>query len=109
MAAAAPLTRGLGQGEPVRLSGPARSVVVGDPEIADVSMTGPRDLVVVGRGYGMTSIVVTDPQGRLLFNRDILVGGQGQGEMAYVRGGETRAYDCAPVCRARTEAAEPQP
>lgn len=103
MAAAAPLVLGLGEGEAVRLSGPARNVVVGDPEIADVSMTGPRDMVVLGRGYGSTSIVVTAQDGRLLFNREVVVGGEGPGEMAYVRGGETRAYSCAPVCRA-TEA-----
>ena len=107
--AAAPLALGLGEGEAVRLAGPARSVVVGDPEIADVSMTGPRDLVVLGRGYGVTSIVVTDPEGRLLFNREVVVGGESQGEMAYVRGGETRAYSCAPVCRATDESAQRRP
>lgn len=109
VATAAPLALGLGQGEAVRLSGPARSVVVGDPEIADVSMTGPRDLVVLGRGYGVTSIVVTDPEGRLLFNRQVIVGGESNGEMAYVRGGETRAFSCAPVCRATGEPAQASP
>lgn len=106
VAAAAPLVLGLGEGEAVRLSGPARNVVVGDPDIADVSMTGPRDLVVLGRGYGSTSIVVTAQDGRLLFSREIVVGGEAPGEMAYVRGGETRSYNCAPVCRAADKEAQ---
>ncbi|MDO8902859.1 MAG: pilus assembly protein N-terminal domain-containing protein [Phenylobacterium sp.] len=97
-AAASSLSVRLDQGAKVRLPGAARNVVVANPRIADVSLLGPQDLVVVGKGYGITNVVVTDAAGRVLFDRDVVVSAPEYGQMSYIRGGQSRTFSCSPRC-----------
>ena len=98
-ATAAPLSVYLDQGSKVRLPGAARNVVVANPRVADVSLLGARDLVVIGKGYGVTNVIVTDALGRTLFDRDIVVSAPDSGQVSYIRGGETRGFSCSPRCQ----------
>ena len=52
------LTLSLGQSERLRLAHRATSVVVAAPEIADVQLSSPNMLHIIGRGVGRTSIAV---------------------------------------------------
>ena len=97
-AAASALSVRLDQGAKVRLPGAARNVVVANPKIAVVNLLGPQDLVVIGKGYGVTNVVVTDAAGRVLFDRDIVVSAPDYGQVSYFRGGEARTFACAPRC-----------
>lgn len=97
-AAAAPLSVYLDQGSKVRLPGAARNVVVANPRVADVNLLGAHDLVVIGKGYGVTNVIVTDALGRTLFDRDIVVSAPENGQVSYIRGGETRGFSCSPRC-----------
>ena len=81
-AAASSLSVRLDQGAKVRLPGPARNVVVANPKIADVNLLGPQDLVVIGKGYGVTNVVVTDAAGRVLFDGDIVVSAPDYGNVS---------------------------
>lgn len=97
-ATAASLSVHIDQATKVALPGTARNVVVANPRIADVSLLGPHDLVVIGKGFGITNVVVTDAAGRTLFNRDVVVSAPDYGQMSYIRGDETRTFACAPRC-----------
>ena len=97
-ASASSLSVNLDQAAKVRLPGTARNVVVANPRIADVNLVGPHDLVVIGKGFGVTNVVVTDAAGRTLFDRDIVVSTPDYGQMSYIRGGEARTFACAPRC-----------
>lgn len=97
-ASASSLSVHLDQAAKVRLPGTARNVVVANPRIADVNLVGARDLVIVGKGFGITHVVVTDSAGRTLFDRDVVVSPPDHGQMSYIRGGEARTYACAPRC-----------
>ncbi|MDP3490463.1 MAG: pilus assembly protein N-terminal domain-containing protein [Phenylobacterium sp.] len=97
-AAASSLSVRLDQGAKVRLPGAARNVVVANPRIADVNLLGPQDLVVIGKGYGVTNVVVTDAAGRVLFDRDVVVSAPEYGQVSYIRGGEARTFACSPRC-----------
>ncbi len=102
------MTLGLNQSAKVRLSAPARNVVVANPAIADVNVVGARDIVIIGKGYGAADVVVTDAQGRTLFSEQVSVRADEGAEVAYVRGGETRNFACNPHCRpAETSAPRP--
>lgn len=41
-------------------------VTVGNPEIADVNITGNRSIVIVPKKVGMTAVIITDKSGRLI-------------------------------------------
>ena len=91
------LTVRLDQSAPVRLSAPARDVVVGNPNIADITMLDSRHLVVMGKAYGVTNLLVMDAAGRTILDRQVVVSSS-DSAMAYYRGGQTVSYACAERC-----------
>jgi len=82
----------------VTLSRPARDVIVGNPGIADVNMLDARHLVVTGKSYGVTNLVVTGPSGRTILSRQIVVGAPAAGQVTMHRGVDVAQYACAPRC-----------
>jgi hypothetical protein len=79
---------------------PAGAVVVGNPEIADVSVHSPNTLFVLARGYGETNIVVLDNSGQIILETDIVVrDSTSAGNIRLYRVGLGRqSYTCAPQC-----------
>lgn len=82
----------------VSLGGVARDVVIGNPAVADVTVLDRRTLVVLGKGPGVTNLVVVDARGRTLIDREIVVGGGDEGRVSYFRGGGVQTYACSPRC-----------
>jgi Flp pilus assembly secretin CpaC len=92
----------------VALAGSASSVVVGNPSIADVSVVDDRTLLVLGKGYGVTNLVVLDHGGHVLYDRDVVVSSADDGRVSIWRGPTPTAYACSPRCeRAPMPAATP--
>lgn len=84
----------------IHLASPARDVVVGNPAVADVQMAGERDLIIIGKGAGVTNVVVVDRIGRTLVNRQIVVSASGAGQVSVYRGPKAQNFVCAPTCQA---------
>ena len=53
----------LNQAKIVKLSQPAATVIIGNPEIADATVRDSRTLVLTGRGFGQTNLVILDRAG----------------------------------------------
>jgi Flp pilus assembly secretin CpaC len=87
------------QARRVQLRGPAGSVIIGNPEIADVTVVDANTLYITGKGYGVTEIVAVDPIGRTVFQSQIVVtAGDGAGRVRVWRGGEATEMACASSC-----------
>ncbi len=86
------------QASRLALPGVARDVVVGNPAVADVTVLDGRNLVIVGKGPGVTNLLVVDARGRTLLDREVVVGGGDQGRVAYIRGGSIQTFACSPRC-----------
>lgn len=87
------------QAQRVQLRGPAGSVIVGNPEIADVTVVDSNTLYITGKGYGVTEIVAVDPIGRTVFQSQVVVtAGSGSGRVRVWRGGEATEMACAASC-----------
>ena len=63
----------LNKTEVVYLPANAGAVVIGNPEIADVSVHSANTIFVVGRGYGETNLIVLDAAGHKIMDADIQV------------------------------------
>jgi Flp pilus assembly secretin CpaC len=99
VAAQAAVTVPLDQTRRLSFAGSAANVVVGNPQIADVNVIDARNLMVVGKRFGVTNLVVLDAAGRTLFDSEIVVSA-GEGAMVSVsRGVQTFDYACAPNCQ----------
>ena len=88
------------QAKVVKLPDRVGTIVVGNPLIADVSVQSGGMLVVTGKGYGRTNIIVLDRAGNVLIEQAVQVQGPG-GVVVVFRGSERESYSCAPNCERR--------
>ncbi len=87
------------QAQRVQLRGPAGSVIVGNPAIADVTVVDANTLYITGKGYGVTEIVAVDAIGRTVFQSQVVVtAGSGSGRVRVWRGGQATEMACAASC-----------
>jgi len=90
----------LNKTEVVYLPANAGAVVIGNPEIADVSIHSANTIFVVGRGYGETNLVVLNSAGHKIMDADIQVVNNlpSHGVRLY-NGKERETYNCSPYCQ----------
>jgi len=95
---------GMNEGRRVILHGSAANVVVANPAVADVTMVDSHSIIILGRGYGATAIMVLDRNGRVLFDGHVRVSPPEQGLVTIHHGIATR---CAPATPAAAAQASP--
>lgn len=90
----------LNKTEVVYLPASAGAVVIGNPQIADVSIHSANTIFVVGRGYGETNLVVLNAAGHKIMDANIQVVNNlpAHGVRVY-NGTERETYSCAPYCQ----------
>lgn len=97
-AAASSLTIGLHDSRRVPVPGSIANVVVGDPNVADVVLTDAHSVILMGRGYGSTQLIITDHAGRTLLDSQVTVAAPDIGRVSVYRGGQngatTSEYGC---------------
>ena len=82
----------------VRLDRPAAEVIVGNPSIADVSVQSGKMLVVTGKSFGQTNLIVIDADGKAIINKKLSVQEPRQGLVTLYRGSARFSFYCAPNC-----------
>lgn len=102
-----PLNVDIDQSTRVQLRAPAGSVIVGNPQIADVTVVDANTLFITGKGYGVTEIVAVDVLGRTVFQSRVVVTAGDSGRVRVWRGAQPTEMACAATCSPsiRSEAA----
>lgn len=99
MAQSARMNIEIDQAQRVQLRGSAGSVIVGNPQIADVTVVDANTLYITGKGYGVTEVVAVDAIGRPVFQSQIVVtGSTGAGSVRVWRGAQATEMACAASC-----------
>lgn len=104
VAAAGSLTVEINDSQRIGLYGAAANVIVGDPNVADVSMLDTRSVIVTGKGYGSTHVMVFDGTGRTLLDRRVVVVAPREGHVTLYKGAVAADYSCTPRCQAAASA-----
>ncbi len=82
----------------LRISAPANTVIIGNPVVADVTIQDSQTLILTGKSYGQTNMIVLDAQGNAIADTLIEVV-QAQADIVTVYMGSARnTLACAPVC-----------
>lgn len=89
------------QAKLVKMPEQVATIVVGNPLIADVALQPGGTMVVTGKGYGTTNLIVMDRSGETLEERSIVVEGPTDKLVTVFRGLERETYSCTPVCQRR--------
>lgn len=89
---------GIDQARAVRLPAPADLVAVGNPSIADAIIQDRDLLLLVGRSFGATNILVFGPDGQEIARYVVDVVDASPHLVTLSRGASRLSYNCAPVC-----------
>lgn len=83
----------------LHLDRPAKTVIIGNPAIADAQLVNDRTIYVLGRMFGNTNIIAIDADGGEVINTGVTVGAADSQQVTVYRGPSgQRNLACAPHC-----------
>ncbi|MEM6711640.1 MAG: pilus assembly protein N-terminal domain-containing protein [Pseudomonadota bacterium] len=85
----------------MRLVGDVSTIIIGNPAIADASMPDPATLILTGKSYGETNMVLLNEVGDILAERMLRVTVSGESLVSVYRGVERTTLSCSPTCQIR--------
>lgn len=83
----------------LRINAAAATVIVGNPGIADVLIQDPQTLVLTGKSYGQTNLIVLDSAGNPIADTMIEVVQMQAGTVTVFQGRARTSLACAPICQ----------
>jgi len=95
----APINVNVNMARVLRISAPAATVIVGNPGIADVTIQDPQTLILTGKSYGQTNLIVLDSRGEPVADTLVEVVQMTAGVMTVYQGQSRTTLSCAPVCQ----------
>lgn len=93
----------------VRIPRPAETVVVGNPDIADVVLQDSTTLVLTGKVLGETNLIILDEDGDPIVDETIVVGVPTATAVTIYRPAGRANYRCSPDCAANPDGSTVQP
>lgn len=88
----------MNQAKIVKLARPADTIIIGNPEIADASVQDSDTIVLTGKGFGTTNMVVLDVHGSPIVDEQIVVSRQTADSVRVYRRSEIQTLSCTPYC-----------
>ena len=99
LAESAPVSVKVNMARILRINAPAATVIVGNPGIADVAIQDPQTLVLTGKSYGQTNLIILDAQGNPIADTMIEVVQEQAGLVTVFLGSRRTSLACEPVCQ----------
>ncbi|MDB5473768.1 MAG: pilus assembly protein [Devosia sp.] len=99
VAADAPINVHVNMARILRINASAATVIVGNPGIADVLIQDPQTLVLTGKSYGQTNLIVLDSAGNPIADTIIEVIQMQAGTLTVYQGQARTSLACAPICQ----------
>ncbi len=95
----APINVNVNMARILRINAAAATVIIGNPGIADVTIQDPQTLILTGKSYGQTNLIVLDSVGNPIADTLIEVVQMQAGVMTVYQGQSRTSLACAPVCQ----------
>lgn len=96
----------LNQAKIVKLAKPADTIIIGSSEIADATVQDANTVVLTGKSFGVTNLVVFDAAGDVIIDAQLAVSRPTENAVRVYRQGNVQTLSCSPTCEApyRSEA-----
>ena len=88
----------MNQAKIVKLSRAADTIVIGNPAIADASVQDASTVVLTGKGFGVTNLVILDATGDLIIDEQVIVMRDTASSIRIYRRAEVQTLSCTPYC-----------
>jgi len=94
------------QAKIIKLARPADTVIIGNPKIADASVQDETTIVLTGKGFGVTNLVVLADDGSPIVDEQVTVSRQAVSSVRIYRRANVQTLSCTPTCESayRSEA-----
>lgn len=88
------------QAKIIKLTRAADTVVVGEPKIADVTVKDATTIVLTGKGFGVTNLVILDTEGKPIVDEQVFVRRSKEQSVRVYRRSQVQTLSCSPYCEA---------
>ncbi|MGV1761460.1 pilus assembly protein N-terminal domain-containing protein [Rhizobium sp. A22-96] len=82
----------------LKLDRPVAKVIVGNSQVADATVADPKTIVLTGRNFGTTNIILLDADGNAIVDEQILVSIDEGNTVRVFRQTDRAVLSCAPNC-----------
>jgi hypothetical protein len=96
--ASTPITVKVNMARILRIGSPAATVVIGNPGVADVAIQDPQTLVLTGKSYGETNMIVLDAKGNPIADTMVEVVESQANLVTVFNAGARNTLTCNPAC-----------
>lgn len=83
----------------IRFTEPASAVIVGNPVIANASVYDESMLIITGKSFGTTNLIVLDADGNEIAETLVTVRNAQETIVTVHKGNARQSFDCAPACQ----------
>jgi Flp pilus assembly secretin CpaC len=97
-ASAEPIAVIVDRAKVMRISRAADIVIIGNPAIADATIQDAQTLIITGRSFGSTNLIVLDADGLAIADETITVGPQNDQVVTVYRRASRETFSCTPDC-----------
>ncbi|CAD7029554.1 membrane protein [Pseudorhizobium endolithicum] len=87
----------------LRLDRPVSKVIVGNANVADATVADPTTIVLTGRSFGTTNLVLLDSEGNAIADERVLVSIDEGNTVRVFRQTERSILSCTPNCEQHAE------
>ena len=98
LADAEPITVVVDRAKVMRVSRPADIVIIGNPAIADATIQDNQTLIITGRSFGTTNLIVLDAAGQAIADEVVIVAAPNDQVVTVYRRASRQTYSCTPEC-----------
>ena len=88
----------MNQAKILKLARPADTVVIGNPLIADAAVQDASTIVLTGKGFGVTNLVVLDADGSPIDDEQVTVSRHDTTSVRIYRRADIQTLSCTPYC-----------
>ncbi|TLP46003.1 MULTISPECIES: pilus assembly protein N-terminal domain-containing protein [Cohaesibacter] len=82
----------------MRVSRPAAMIIIGNPAIADATIKDSQTLIITGKQYGSTNLIVLDAEGEPIADELLNVSAANENSVTVYKGVTRQTLNCAPDC-----------
>ncbi len=88
------------QARVLKLDRAVSKVIIGNAEVADATVADARTIVLTGKSFGTTNLVILDASGNALVDKRVIVSVDEGDTVRVYRQTQRTVLSCAPICEA---------
>lgn len=82
----------------LQLDQPAANIIIGNPSIADVTLKSTKLLVITGKTFGVTNLMILNDEEKVIYNARLMVKSDESKIVTLTRGDVKNTFACVPKC-----------